>query len=62
VKAVQQELGQAGIEMLDSDLTFKFVPDEDEIKKCIDFGKLIAKKSSRLTGSLKDKRSRRSRI
>jgi flavorubredoxin len=43
-KAVQQELGQAGIEVLDSDLTFKFVPDEDEIRKCIDFGKLIAKK------------------
>ncbi|KPJ52640.1 MAG: lactamase, partial [Dehalococcoidia bacterium DG_18] len=42
VKAIEQELGQAGVEVLDSDLAFKFVPDKDEIKKCIDFGKMIA--------------------
>jgi flavorubredoxin len=44
VKVIQQELGQAGIEVLDSDLAFKFVPDKDEIKKCIDFGKTIAQR------------------
>lgn len=44
VKAIQQELSQAGIDVLDSDLAFKFVPDRDEIKKCIDFGKMIAKR------------------
>jgi len=42
VKAIQQELTQAGVEVLDSDLAIKFVPDKDEIKKCIDFGKSIA--------------------
>jgi anaerobic nitric oxide reductase flavorubredoxin len=42
VKAVEQELGQAGIEVVDCGLTFKFVPDKDEIKKCADFGKTIA--------------------
>ena len=31
VKAIQQELGQAGIGVLDSDLAFKFVSDKDEI-------------------------------
>jgi len=44
VKAIQQELTQAGIDVLDSDLAFKFVPERDEIKKCIDFGKMIAKR------------------
>jgi flavorubredoxin len=42
VKAIEQELGQAGIEVVDCRLTFKFVPDKDEIKKCADFGKTIA--------------------
>ena len=44
VKAIHQELGQAGIGVLDSDLAFKFAPDKDEIKKCIDFGKTMAKR------------------
>jgi anaerobic nitric oxide reductase flavorubredoxin len=44
VKAIQQEFAQAGIEVLDSDLAFKFVPDRDEIEKCIDFGKMVAKR------------------
>ena len=30
--------------MLDSDLAFKFIPDKDEIPKCIDFGKVIARR------------------
>lgn len=42
VKAVEQELGLAGIEVINSGLAFKFAPDEDEIQKCIEFGKTIA--------------------
>lgn len=42
VKAIEQELGQAGIDLVASSLAFKFVPDRDEIQKCIDFGKTIA--------------------
>ena len=44
VKAVQQELEQTGVELIDSKLAFKFVPDEAEIQKCIDFGREIAAK------------------
>jgi flavorubredoxin len=44
VKAIEQELGQAGMEVMESSLAFKFVPDKDEIQKCIDFGKTIAKR------------------
>lgn len=44
VKAIEQELGQAGVEVIDSGLTVKFVPDKGEIQKCIDFGKTIAKR------------------
>jgi len=29
--------------LMDSGLALKFVPDKDEIEKCIDFGKIIAK-------------------
>jgi flavorubredoxin len=44
VKAVQQELEQTGIELIDSKLAFKFVPDEGEIQKCVDFGREVAAK------------------
>jgi len=44
VKAVQQELEQAGVELIDSKLAFKFVPDEGEIKQCEDFGREMAGK------------------
>lgn len=42
VKAVHQELEQSGIEVLDLDLAFKFAPDDEEIRKCIDLAKKIA--------------------
>jgi len=42
VKAVEQEMSLSGIEVLESNLSFKFAPDEDEIEKCIDLGKTIA--------------------
>ena len=44
VKAIEQELGQMGVEAVDSGLAFKFVPDTDELQKCFDFGRTIAKK------------------
>ena len=44
VKAVQQEMEQTGIELIDSKLAFKFVPDEGEIQKCVDFGREMAAK------------------
>ncbi|HEY48440.1 MAG TPA: FprA family A-type flavoprotein [Dehalococcoidia bacterium] len=42
VKAVEQELGQASIDVIDSGLAIRFVPDEEELQKCTDFGKTIA--------------------
>jgi flavorubredoxin len=42
VKAVQQELAGTGIDLIESGLAFKFVPDADELQKCADFGKIIA--------------------
>jgi len=42
IESYGQELGQAGIEVAECGLSFKFVPDKDEIKKCSDFGKTIA--------------------
>lgn len=42
VKLIEQELGQAGIEVIDSDLAIKFTPDESEMQRCVDFGKAIA--------------------
>jgi flavorubredoxin len=44
VKAIEQELNLTGVELIESDLAFKFVPDENELQKCIDFGKAIADK------------------
>ena len=44
VKAVQQELEQTGVELIDSELAFKFVPDDGEIKQCEDFGREMADK------------------
>jgi flavorubredoxin len=46
VKAIEQEMDQMGIEMVDSGLAFKFVPEPDELQKCFDFGKTIANKIS----------------
>jgi len=42
VKAIQQELEETGMELIDSKLAFKFVPDEGEVRKCVDFGREIA--------------------
>ena len=42
VKLARAELEQAGVEIIDSDLNFKFVPDKEEIARCIEFGREIA--------------------
>jgi anaerobic nitric oxide reductase flavorubredoxin len=42
VKQIEEELAKAGVEVIKSDLAVKFVPDEDVIKKCIDFARNVA--------------------
>ena len=42
VKMARAELEQAGVEIIDSDLNFKFVPDKEEIARCVEFGKEVA--------------------
>ncbi len=44
VKAIEEEMVQAGIEVLDSHMALKFVPDAGELKKCIDFGREIGQR------------------
>jgi flavorubredoxin len=44
VKAVERELTDAGVEVLDSSLSVKFVPDDGELERCTEMGKAIAKK------------------
>ena len=43
VKAAYQELKEAGIEVIESGLEIPYVPDEEELKKCIAFGEKIAR-------------------
>lgn len=43
-KAIEQDLKLAGLEILSSELAFKFVPTEAELDKCRQFGATIAKK------------------
>jgi anaerobic nitric oxide reductase flavorubredoxin len=42
VKAIEQELTQAGVQLVESGLAVKFVPDPDELKRCFEFGKIVA--------------------
>jgi flavorubredoxin len=44
IVAMNNELKQAGIEVIESNLAFKFLPDEEELKVAVEFGKKIAKK------------------
>jgi anaerobic nitric oxide reductase flavorubredoxin len=44
VKAMQQELVQAGVELVESGLDFKFVPDKDELEKCVEFGRTMGER------------------
>ena len=47
VKAIRHELEQAGVDVIDSDISIKFVPDKDELERCSDLGKAIAQKLKR---------------
>lgn len=49
VKAIEQDLKLAGIEIVPSELAFKFVPTEEELEKCRQFGAMIAKKIKTVT-------------
>jgi flavorubredoxin len=42
VKAVEAELEATKFELLKPDLAFKFLPSEEELKRCFEFGKEIA--------------------
>ena len=44
VKAIERELTDAVIDTLDSSLSVKFVPDSEELKRCAEMGRAIAKK------------------
>ncbi|MBS7643179.1 FprA family A-type flavoprotein [Candidatus Bathyarchaeota archaeon] len=44
VKAINEELRQAGVEVLEAALDFKFVPEKEDLAKAVEFGKMIAKK------------------
>lgn len=43
VKIIEDKLKEAGMEMVAPALTVNWVPDEDEIKKCVEFGKEFVK-------------------
>lgn len=44
VKAMNEELRQAGVEVLEADLDFKYVPEKEDLAKAVEFGKMIARK------------------
>jgi flavorubredoxin len=41
-KAMRQEMEQAGLNLMEEDLTLKWVPEESELAQCIEFGRKIA--------------------
>ncbi len=43
-KAVTQEMEQAGIELVEPELAFKWVPDASELAECVEFGRRMAAK------------------
>lgn len=46
VKEIEQALKEIGMEMISPGLDFKFVPDEDGIDKCRQFGRIVARRVS----------------
>jgi len=42
VKAMEEELRRTGIEVIESNLDFRYVPDKEELQKAEEFGKMIA--------------------
>ncbi len=43
-KVIEKELREIGFEVLDANLEFKYVPDESELERCVEFGKELVKK------------------
>jgi flavorubredoxin len=41
IKAMEEELRRTGIEVVESNLDFRYVPDEEELRKAKEFGKTI---------------------
>jgi len=48
VKTIEEKLEKAGMEIVAPALTVKWVPDKNEIQKCFEFGKELAKKVTKI--------------
>jgi len=44
IKMMEEELRRTGIEVVESNLDFRYVPDEEELQKAREFGKMIAQR------------------
>ena len=44
VKAMEEELRRTGIDVVESKLDFRYVPDEEELRKAKEFGKMMAQR------------------
>jgi len=44
VKTMEEELRRTGIEVVESNLDFRYVPDEEELRKARSFGKMMAQR------------------
>jgi len=44
VNSIEKEMKEAGIEIAQQAISFKYVPDENEMKRCYEFGREFAKK------------------
>lgn len=44
ISQIKEELAKAGVQVLEEDLGVKYVPSEEELKRCVEFGKAIARK------------------
>ena len=44
VSQIKEGLAKASVQLLEEDLGVKYVPSEEELKRCVEFGKAIARK------------------
>lgn len=49
VRGIEEVLQKTKIELLDANLEFQFVPDKEELQKCVEFGSSVAKQVKRET-------------
>ncbi|MBM3236388.1 FprA family A-type flavoprotein [Candidatus Poribacteria bacterium] len=47
VRGIEEMLQKTKIELLDANLEFQFVPDKEELQKCVEFGSSVAKQVKR---------------